>query len=197
MLHFINAHCTLHIWCRVRQLKILNQCIKRENRAKESPYFDVQNEGYDQLKEPPGYTNTNVRRSKLFRVLRQLPSTWELKNVKRYWKQYDEGSQYITNVYHGNYMCWYTEWKKNVMVIAKIKEMTRSLLNDILWYVGYERWHTPLLLGQCETNKRLKSKNDVNYMYVLVFDVGSTVYVRITYYLFVWSVAVPINFPLS
>nr|XP_022306632.1 protein draper-like isoform X1 [Crassostrea virginica] len=69
---------------KVRQLKILNQCIKRENRGKESPYSDVPDEGYDQLKEPPGYTNTNVRRSKLFRVLRQLPSTWELNNVKRY-----------------------------------------------------------------------------------------------------------------
>ena len=119
VLHFIIVHCRVHICCRVRQLKILNQCIKRENRGKESSYSDGPDEGYDQLKELPGYTNTNVRRSKLFRVLRQLPSTWELKNVKRYWKQYDEGSQNITNVYHGNYMCWYTERKKMSLLFQK------------------------------------------------------------------------------
>lgn len=139
VLHFIFVHCRVHICCRVRQLKILNQCLKRQNRGKESPYSDVPDEGYDQLKEPPGYKNTNVRRSKLLRVLRQLPSTWELKNVKRYWEQYDEGNQYITNVYHWNYINWYKDKKK---------------CHD---YCKNEGDDTALLLAQCEKNERFKS----------------------------------------
>ena len=51
-------------------------------------------------------------------------------------------------------------------VIAKIKEIPRSLFNDIPRNVkmGYEKWYTPLHLAQCEKKRAFKNQNHVNYM---------------------------------
>ena len=51
-------------------------------------------------------------------------------------------------------------------VIAKIKEMLRSLFYDILYYItmDYEKRYTPLLLAQCEKICAFETQNHVNYM---------------------------------
>ena len=51
-------------------------------------------------------------------------------------------------------------------VIAKIKEMSRSLVYDIPCYVtmDYEKWYTSLLLTQCEEIRAFEVQNHVNFI---------------------------------